>query len=260
MSAGGPTMNGVRRKYSGRGWRVADIVILSVLVLALLWTSLMWLFAARGGSAYGNENYDGATSSYRKADGLTPTLLGEWRLPYSRGTTYLADGAPDTGVPYLEKALDLVPKAETDESGMVVDPDHVPECQVRRNLSVGYEMKGDAAADSGDAESSAQLYEQAVQALHPCYNGEGNSDVEQRQDDKQQEQQQQQDQDPTDDPTKNDPEPTEEPDDGDNEPSPEPTMSEEEEELQRRNQEGEQQYQRQQGDDDGSGGSGGVNW
>ena len=95
----------------------------------------------------------------------------------------------DAGVADLEVALTRVPDAKR-ENGQVVDPDNQPECKVRRNLSIGQELQGDASVASGDSAVAVEKYALAQETLAPCQESEDNQDQSERQEQKKQDNEQ----------------------------------------------------------------------
>ena len=95
----------------------------------------------------------------------------------------------EAGVADLELALTRVPQARR-ENGQVVDPDRQPECTVRRNLSIGQELQGDALVAAGDSVAAVEKYVLGQETLAPCQESEQNQDQSERQQQKEQENQQ----------------------------------------------------------------------
>ncbi|MFT0847713.1 hypothetical protein VR010_08150 [Actinomycetaceae bacterium L2_0104] len=260
-----------------------SIVISALLVALAVWTGFMYLSPHLGQQAYRDGRYAAAERHYSTAMRATPDAWEGWRAPFNRGTSRLhmgvdaeaggLDGGPGTGystiadagiidraVTDLELALERVPEAERVD-GQVADPDEQPECQVRRNLSIGQELQGDAKVGAGDQEGAAAAYALAQETLAPCQESEKNQDQSERQEQKEQENNQ--------DDGGGDGGGGEEPDngggDGGEEPDgdggnggqeTDPENQGKEDELEERNQRGQEEYDEQEGDGYG----GGVNW
>ena len=250
---------------------IARILVSAVLVSVVVWTGLMATSSQFGKRAFAAQEMDSSARHYSTFLRTTPAFWEGWEGPFSRGTARLGVGIGDGGVSVageqytnvedaaavargvsdLEVALERVPEAKEKDK----DTDG-PECTVRRNLSLGYELQGDAvvseAAGTGDAAEqaaageAAPLYAQAQEAIAPCTDSPDNQEQSDRQQQKQQEQEDQGA--PQDDPQQ-DPDP--DPDSGD------PETQQQEEQLNERNDEGKEQYEDGQ---QGTGMSDGVNW
>ena len=267
-------------------WNVKVLlsILISTLLIALaVWTGFMYLSPHLGQQAYRDGEYAAAEKHYSTAMRATPDAWEGWRAPFNRGTSRLhvgvdaeavgdPDGSPGAGgysmiadagtidraVTDLELALERVPEAERVD-GQVADPDEQPECQVRRNLSIGQELQGDAKAGTGDQEGAAAAYALAQETLAPCQESEENQDQSERQEQKEQENSQ----------DGGDGGGGEEPDNGGGgngeEPDgsggnggeePDPGTQGKEDELKERNERGQEEYDEQEGEGRG----GGANW
>lgn len=121
-----------------------------------------------------------------------------WLADYNQGTASLHLGEIEEGIVLLEEAYEGVPKAVSDDSGALQPYSY--ECQVRMNLSAGFEMWGDevsgtataegtetegtetedtqteeAEAASESTEEAIGLYEQALAWVEVCQIGGGSS-------------------------------------------------------------------------------------
>ena len=244
---------------------IARILVSAVLVSVVVWTGLMATSSQFGKRAFAAQEMDSSARHYSTFMRTTPAFWEGWEGPFNRGTARLGVGIGDggasvageqytnvedaaaiaRGVSDLEAALERVPE---DKDG--------PECTVRRNLSLGYELQGDAvisetagtgdAAEQAAAGEAAPLYAQAQEAIAPCTDSPDNQEQSDRQ---QQKQQDQEDQGAPQDDPQQDPDP--DPDSGD------PETQQQEEQLNERNDEGKEQYEDGQ---QGTGMSDGVNW
>ena len=290
---------------------VLTVVASAALVALAVWTGLMCLSPHLGQQAYRDGEYRSAEKHYSRAMRVTPDSWEGWKSPFNLGTSRLhlgadaggadgggadgggadgggADGDPgggkynliadagaiDAGVGDLEVALDRVPEADR-QDGQIVDPNEQPECQVRRNLSIGQELQGDSKVAAGDTEGAVAAYQLAQETLAPCQESQENQDQSERQEQKEQENS------PNDDGSGGDGgdddgqnpdggEGSEDPEGGDGGQNPDggdggqnpdgdldPNAQLKEDELHDRNQRGQEEYDDQQGDGPGGGG---VNW
>ncbi len=282
--------------------KVALSLAISVVLVSLaVWTGLMCLSPHLGQQAYRDGEYRSAEKHYSIAMRATPDSWEGWRSAFNRGTSRLhvgvdgaredgnygggagPDGDPgvgtyslivdagavDGGVSDLEVALERVPEAER-QDGQVVEPDAQPECQVRRNLSIGQELQGDAKVAVGDKEGAVAAYALAQETLAPCQESQDNQDQSERQEQKEQDNS----------PDGGGPDGGDggdNPDGGDGDQNPDgdqnsdggenpegehndggsdPQTRNKEDELNDRNQRGQEEYDEQQGEGHG----GGVNW
>ena len=250
---------------------IVQSLVSAILVSVVVWTGLMATSSQFGKRAFAAQEMDSSARHYSTFMRTTPAFWEGWEGPFNRGTARLGVGIGDggasvageqytnvedaaavaRGVSDLEAALERVPEAKEKDK----DTDG-PECTVRRNLSLGYELQGDAvvseAAGTGDAAEqaaageAAPLYAQAHEAIAPCTDSPDNQEQSDRQ---QQKQQDQEDQGAPQDDPQQDPDP--DPDSGD------PETQQQEEQLNERNDEGKEQYEDGQ---QGTGMSDGVNW
>ena len=270
---------------------VLTVVASAALVALAVWTGLMCLSPHLGQQAYRDGEYRSAEKHYSRAMRVTPDSWEGWKSPFNLGTSRLhlgadaggadgggADGDPgggkynliadagaiDAGVGDLEVALDRVPEADR-QDGQIVDPNEQPECQVRRNLSIGQELQGDSKVAAGDTEGAVAAYQLAQETLAPCQESQENQDQSERQEQKEQENSPNDDgQNPDGGEGSEDPEGGDggqNPDGGDGGQNPDgdldPNAQLKEDELHDRNQRGQEEYDDQQGDGPGGGG---VNW
>ncbi len=298
---------------------VLTVVASAALVALAVWTGLMCLSPHLGQQAYRDGEYRSAEKHYSRAMRVTPDSWEGWKSPFNLGTSRLhlgadaggadgggadgggadgggADGDPgggkynliadagaiDAGVGDLEVALDRVPEADR-QDGQIVDPNEQPECQVRRNLSIGQELQGDSKVAAGDTEGAVAAYQLAQETLAPCQESQENQDQSERQEQKEQENSPNDDgQNPDGGEGSEDPEGgdggqnpdggdgSEDPEGGDGGQNPDggdggqnpdgdldPNAQLKEDELHDRNQRGQEEYDDQQGDGPGGGG---VNW
>ncbi|MGO1590757.1 MAG: hypothetical protein ACTH1Z_00610 [Ancrocorticia sp.] len=275
------------------------ILVSALLVAGVVWTGLMATSPQFGKREYAGGSMESSVNHYSTFLRVTPDSWEGWEGPFNRGTARIGVGigagrassvgeqytdvedaaAVESGVGDLEAALERVPEAER-SGDRVVDPEGRPECTVRRNLSLGYELQGDvllgeAAGDGagsgagGDSdgggsagddddnveaaearEAAIELYTKAQETIAPCTDWTENQEQWDRQEEKKQEQQQENGG-GTDDPPKPPP-----PDDPEPEPE-DPETQQKQDELDERNQRGQQEHE--QGQQEGGSG-GGVNW
>lgn len=264
------------------------VVASTALLVVAVWTGIMCLAPHLGQKDYREGQYEGAEKHYSTAMRVTPDAWEGWTAPFNRGTSRLhlgvdetgVGGSPDgdsgagtyqmivdgdvidRGVADLGLALERVPEAERQE-GQIVDPDQQPECQVRRNLSIGQELQGDAKVAAGDKESAAAAYQLAQETLGPCQESQQNQEQSERQEQKEQENEQGEG--GSENPesggqSEQDPGGGEQPNEGEggqNDDDLDPGTQNKQDELNDRNQRGQQEYDEQEGDGDGGGG---VNW
>jgi hypothetical protein len=89
-----------------------------------------------------------------------------WVSVYNGGTSALLADQPGVAVTELTRALELVPEGTTDEDGEV-DPD-LPECLVRRNLSLSHETLAVESAEQQDYDQVTVHLTDALEALGAC--------------------------------------------------------------------------------------------
>ncbi|SJM60500.1 MNN4 protein [Actinomycetales bacterium JB111] len=89
-----------------------------------------------------------------------------WVSVYNGGTSALLADQPGVAVTELTRALALVPEGTTDEDGEV-DPD-LPECLVRRNLSLSHETLAVDSAEQQDYDQVTVHLTDALEALGAC--------------------------------------------------------------------------------------------
>lgn len=89
-----------------------------------------------------------------------------WTSVYNTGTSALMADQAGTAVTELTHALELAPAGTVDEDGEV-DPE-LPECLVRRNLSLAYETLAEEAVTAGDLPMVEEHLLAALDALGEC--------------------------------------------------------------------------------------------
>ena len=150
-------------------------VVAALLAGPALWLGSMTMPVWMGGRAYGAEKYSNAANNYKAAADLTPEIDGlePWKNHYNLGTSYVRTGSLESAVVSLTKALDGVPKdPEPDPNAApstpAPDAELTPECRVRMNLSVAYELQGDALGDTGHHAESAAKHTTAAETIAQC--------------------------------------------------------------------------------------------
>lgn len=123
-------------------------------------------------------SWESAASAYDSRV-LTSRVAPEtWLTDYNAGTALLHLGDIDEGISRLGEAFEGVPKAVPGDDGALQPYSY--ECQVRMNISAGFELQGDETASSDEA-SAIELYEEALEWVSPCQiggAGDGDSDGE----------------------------------------------------------------------------------
>ncbi|MGC5627621.1 hypothetical protein ACPYO6_05165 [Georgenia sp. Z1344] len=89
-----------------------------------------------------------------------------WIAVYNTGTSALMADQAATAVTELTEALELVPEGTEGDDGEV-DPE-LPECLVRRNLSLSYELLASEALADEDRPMVEEHLTDALEALGPC--------------------------------------------------------------------------------------------
>nr|NLD40820.1 tetratricopeptide repeat protein [Actinomycetales bacterium] len=164
---------------SSRRWRLfwwtLPAVIVFLVVGGLL--LLLWIWNMQAGSQYREGEYELAEASYRRQGAVSEVFPEPWKAVYNEGTVQLADQRYEESNEVLAVALEEVPEAPVDESGLK-DPQS-PECMVRTNLSLTFEGMADAKRGAGELEEAIGLYQQALEALGAC-TSDGESEAEQQ--------------------------------------------------------------------------------
>ncbi len=219
-----PTPITANRRRFTLSWNIKVLlsVLLTVVIIGLsVWSGLIVTSAHFGQESYQDGRLETAERHYQTNMRVTPDAWEGWEPPFNRGTARLRLGVDadavgvgpggfsgsqgsggeviyhaisnvamiDAGVVDVELALTRVPEAER-EKGQVTDPNSEPECMVRRNLSIGQELQGDASVADGDSAAAVEKYALAQETLAPCQESEENQDQSERQEQKQQENEQ----------------------------------------------------------------------
>jgi len=129
------------------------------------------VWSYRSGLAYQDARFSAARQGYEGQMSVAARGPETWVADYNLGTTLLAQGWLDTGVRYLERANERVPRAKDRGEGDIEAYSY--ECRVRTNLALGVEAQGDVLVEEGAWSDAAGLFERSSTLLEPCQSDDG---------------------------------------------------------------------------------------
>jgi Ca-activated chloride channel family protein len=124
------------------------------------------LWSYQSGRAYQDDRFSAAREGYQGQMAATAHGPERWVADYNLGTTLLAQGWLDTGVDYLQRAMERVPRATEVAEGYLEAYSY--ECRVRTNLALGLEAQGDVQTTAREWSQAVELYERSSDLLGPC--------------------------------------------------------------------------------------------
>ncbi|MFC7579683.1 hypothetical protein ACFQ23_05550 [Schaalia naturae] len=145
-------------------WWSLPVIVLMLAAAVFLIGLHLWSY--QSGRAYQDDRFSAAREGYQGQMAATAHGPERWVADYNLGTTLLAQGWLDTGVDYLQRAMERVPRATEVAEGYLEAYSY--ECRVRTNLALGLEAQGDVQTTAREWSQAVELYERSSDLLGPC--------------------------------------------------------------------------------------------